>query len=336
MPRLRAHPDDLAALIASAARQLDLDQTFLEKDFWAMEVLRATTFPVEVSGSTGNDMLTVIFKGGTSLSRVYGLVERFSEDIDLLVVFPEVGAGVGTRDAALKRVRDAVSDHLGLPEAATVPIESTRGVKRNVRYRYPAGIVRPAGVELPISDGVLLEMGTRGGIFPTQRHAIRSLIADFAVEAFGDTSDTWEEFAPFIIDVLAPERTLFEKLSALHDGASRAPDEKATTALRRSARHLYDIHCLLNAPGVVAALEHLGSDGVAQLCADVDEHSGAAGFSHTPRPAEGFGASPLLTADGAGVGALADGYRRAMQLVYGVQPSLSTCLATIRANAHLL
>ncbi|WP_280344964.1 nucleotidyl transferase AbiEii/AbiGii toxin family protein [Nocardia neocaledoniensis] len=60
----------------------------LDKDFWATEVLRAATFPVEVTGETDSGLLTVIFKGGTSISRVYGLIERFSEDIDRLVVFP--------------------------------------------------------------------------------------------------------------------------------------------------------------------------------------------------------------------------------------------------------
>ncbi|WP_043661570.1 nucleotidyl transferase AbiEii/AbiGii toxin family protein [Nocardia thailandica] len=334
MPALREHPDDLAALIAAAAEQLELDQTFLEKDFWAMEVLRAATFPVDVTGQTGTGPLTVIFKGGTSLSRVYGLIERFSEDIDLLVVFPEVGAGTGTRDKALKRVRDAVVEHLGIGKDAMEGKEATTGVKRNVRYRYPARVTPSETAERAITEGVLLEMGTRGGTFPTHKREIRSMIADFAIEVFGDTPDTWEEFAPFAVEVLAPERTLFEKLAALHDGASRAPDEKAVAALQRNARHLYDIHCLLGNAEVVAALEELGPDGIAQLCADVDEHSESAGFSYTPRPEAGFGQSPLLDLDSSRV--LNSGYRRAMQLVYGTQPTLQQCLETIRTNAHLL
>ncbi|MBC7299526.1 nucleotidyl transferase AbiEii/AbiGii toxin family protein [Nocardia salmonicida] len=335
MPALREHPDDLAALIAASAEQLGLDQSFLEKDFWAMEVLRATTFPVEVVGQTGSGELTVIFKGGTSLSRVYRLIERFSEDVDLLVIFPDVGAGAGTRDKALKRVRDGVTEHLGIGKDATEAKESTAGVKRNVRYRYPARVMPSAAAERAITEGVLLEMGTRGGTFPTHRREIRSLIADFAIEVFGDTPDTWEEFAPFAVEVLAPERTLFEKLAALHDGASRAPDEKAIAALQRNARHLYDIHCLLANAEVVAALEDLGPDGIARLCADVDEHSESAGFSYTPRPADGFGHSPLLDT-AAHSPALTAGYRRAMQLVYGAQPSLHQCLETIRTHAHLL
>jgi hypothetical protein len=235
-PLLRKHPDELATLIASAAQQLGLDQTYVEKDFWAMEVLRACTCQVEVTGQAESGMVTVIFKGGTSLSRVYGLIERFSEDIDLLVVFPDVGAGNGAKDKVLKRLRDAVTAHLGLPSEAVVPKEATTGVKRNVSYLYPARATASLAAGDAIKEGVLLEMGTRGGTFPTQHHQIRSLIADFAIDHFGDTADTWAEFIPFAVDVLAPERTLFEKLAALHDGVSRAPEEKALAALQRNAR----------------------------------------------------------------------------------------------------
>ncbi|GGK54866.1 nucleotidyl transferase AbiEii/AbiGii toxin family protein [Nocardia camponoti] len=336
MPALREHPEDLAALIAAAAEQLNLDQIFLEKDFWAMEVLRATTFPVSMDGPTGTGAVNVIFKGGTSLSRVYGLIERFSEDIDLLVVFPEVGAGANTKDKAFKQIRDNVTDHLGIGEDATEQQNSTRGVKRNVRYHYPTHAAVPGGSEPAITEGVLLEMGTRGGEAPAHRREIRSLIADFATVEFGDSQDTWEEFAPFAVDVLAAERTLFEKLSALHDGAVRAPDEKALDALQRNARHLYDVHCLLSDSAVLDALEDLGSVGVATLCADIDEHSERAEFSYTPRPETGYGLSPLLDPVMAGREALTAGYGRAMQLVYGVQPTLQQCLETIRAHAHLL
>ncbi|MEU6562657.1 nucleotidyl transferase AbiEii/AbiGii toxin family protein [Nocardia nova] len=334
-PRLREHPDDLAALIGAAADGLALDQEYVEKDFWACEVLRACAMPTEVTGPGGSTgKLRVIFKGGTSLSRVFGLIERFSEDIDLLVQFPDVGAGAGTKDAVFKRVIATAATHLGLPEDKVVAAGSTKGVKRNARFHYPTR--RPASVTAAISSGVLLEMGTRGGVFPTQVHEIRALIGDFAIREFGDSPDTWAEFMPFAVEVLAPERTLIEKLSALHSGAARAPAEDALATLQRNARHLYDIHCLLSDPSIVDALERLGPAGVAQLCADVDEHSAAAGFSFTPRPPGGFGASPLLAGDNPGADALRIGYRSAMSLVYGTQPTMEQCLDSIRARADLL
>lgn len=85
-------------------------------------------------------------------------------------MFPDVGAGKGAKDKVLIKLRDTVSRHLGLPDVAVVPKESTTGVKRNVSYHYPAQTTAlPIAVDA-ISQGVLLEMGTRGGAFPTQRH----------------------------------------------------------------------------------------------------------------------------------------------------------------------
>jgi hypothetical protein len=304
----------LTALIGAASEQLSLDQSFLEKDFWAMEVLRAVAAPCEVAGQSGTGELRVIFKGGTSLSRVYGLIGRFSEDIDVLLVFPDVGMGEGSRDRALEAKRDAAAQHLGLDNDHVVAKESTRGVKRNVRYLYPTLVSSSWAALRAISEGVLLEMGSRGGTFPTRQHRIRSLIADFAIDRLGDTVDTLEEFAPFPVEVLAPERTLFEKLAALHDGASRAPDDSALAVLQRNARHLYDVHCLLIDEQVVGGLDALGPAGIAELCADVDAHGQEAGFSYTPRPVEGFGDSPLVAHRHPGAQALDQGYRQLAEL----------------------
>ena len=93
-PRLRENFDDLDALLARAAEALNRPISFLEKDFWAMEVLRIASIDREITLSNGGTgMAKAVFKGGTSLSRVYHLIDRFSEDIDLLVVFPDESGG---------------------------------------------------------------------------------------------------------------------------------------------------------------------------------------------------------------------------------------------------
>jgi hypothetical protein len=78
-PRVRDSLDDLGALLGQAADALNRPYAFLEKDFWAMEVLRvaARDRPIALRDGTTGTVRTV-FKGGTSLSRVYGLIDRFS------------------------------------------------------------------------------------------------------------------------------------------------------------------------------------------------------------------------------------------------------------------
>ena len=76
MPLLRKRRSDLQALIGATARERNIDQTFIEKDFWVIEVLRAATTPIDVLAKDGSRYpVRTIFKGGTSLSRAYELIE---------------------------------------------------------------------------------------------------------------------------------------------------------------------------------------------------------------------------------------------------------------------
>lgn len=329
MRRLRDHPEDLAALTIRTAEALGIDPAFVEKDFWVIEVLRVATVPRTVAAKDGaTHGVLPIFKGGTSLSRVFGLIERFSEDVDLLVPFPEAELSINARDKVLKQIRDDVSAHL---PSTCEPVTSTTGVKRNIRYPYPARF--GSGT---ITDGVLLEMGSRGGTYPTDPHELRSLVANFAIEQLAESPETWEEFAPVSVEVLSPERTLLEKLALLHDAVTRYPDEASRAKLLTGGRHLYDVHRLLESDLVVRALTDLGSGGVAALGNDIDRHSEHADFTFTPRPATGFGASPLCDDRHPARAALREGYDRAMPLVYGDRSRFEECVQTIQSKRAIL
>jgi len=126
---------------------------------------------------------------------------------------------------------------------------STTGVKRYTTYLYPTGNSDPS-----LKEGVLLELGSRGGTQPWAVHRYRSLVAEHAISVLKESEGTWEEFAAFDVNVLAPERTLFEKLAAVHDAAAQNDRD----ALLKHGRHFYDIHCLLQNKQVIDALEARG------------------------------------------------------------------------------
>ncbi|MFM2353450.1 MAG: hypothetical protein RLZZ608_856, partial [Actinomycetota bacterium] len=128
MQQLRFAPDDLDALVAATATAIGVSAEYVEKDFWATEVLRAACVERSISVQNGElAPVTFVFKGGTSLSRVFRITQRFSEDIDLLAVFP-AGAGMSARHSVLKQVDRDVTAHLGV-SGEVVNGSSTTGVK---------------------------------------------------------------------------------------------------------------------------------------------------------------------------------------------------------------
>lgn len=325
--RLRDNPDDLEALVGVTAEALGMPASYVEKDFWVTEVLRAASVDRIVALPDGSTALTTFtFKGGTSLSRVFGIVERFSEDVDLLAVFPPE-ASSGARHKVLKEVDQAVRAHLSLEKPQVLVGSSTTGVKRYTTYMYPTG-----NLDSSLREGILLELGSRGGTQPFAVHNYRSLVAKHAINALAESEATWEEFAEFSVNVLAPERTLFEKLAAVHDAASRADRD----ALLKHGRHFYDIHCLLQDERVTGAIEELGSKGVRALVDDIDNQSAVAGFSLTPRPIEGYAHSPAFNREHSTRVTIETGYEAAQALIYGDLVSLDVVINTVHHRRELL
>jgi predicted nucleotidyltransferase component of viral defense system len=319
MPRLRERPDDLLALVSSASDAKRMPRDFVEKDFWVTEVLRAT-----ISAAQANNALA-IFKGGTSLSKAFELLERFSEDVDVLLVLPD-GLGETARHTIIKRICAAVGDHLGV---ALEVKESETGMKRNVRYPYEQRFESTA-----LQPGVLLEMGIRGGPEPHHRVTLRSIVAQHAL-ALGSSERDFEEFLPIKVDVLATERTLVEKLSLLHHVAAHFADsDQARLDLRRSGRHYYDVYQLLGHSATQRAISEKGV--VTDLALDVATNSRRFGWPHTDRPADGYASSPAFNPGDACQEVVRPAYEDVRRLVYGRYPTLDECIARVKESAGLL
>jgi hypothetical protein len=331
LERLRDDIDTLTGLVQSTADHLGIDRAFVEKDFWVTELLRSVAGGDSIIDATGAEQpVTAIFKGGTSLSRVFGIIERFSEDVDILLVFPD-NASVGARDKALKRLGERAREHLGLTPDKVTTQESTRGVKRNLQYLYPRTLP-----STHVREYLLLEMGSRGGPNPHEAHTMRSMVAEYAESHLGEGPDTWAEFAPATVQVLAPERTLLEKLTLLHDLASRFPDEAAQQGMARAGRHYYDIKGLLETPAVRAALADLGPAGVTAIVEDINTRSAEAGWSYSPRPNGGFAESAAFDPQGPIRPIAQRSYEVAMGMVHGTKVPFDDCFTAVNRWRELL
>jgi len=330
---LRQHPDELTVLTGLAAEHLGIDPAFVEKDFWVTEVLRAVTIEHTIADLDGMDhAVDVIFKGGTSLSRVYGITERFSEDVDVLLSFP-IRSTPGARHGVIKAKCEAARTHLRLAEQSTRIFNSTTGVKRSVRYTYPAYPAQAHSGD--ITTGVLLELGSRGGTEPVRQRELRSMLAAHALEQLNHSPDEWAEYEPVKVSALAPERTLLEKLSHLHS-AGRMAAEGDDTQLSRGGRHLYDVYRLLTDDNTVAALNAMGEDGVLALCTDIAQRSEAGDWVVDPRPGGGYASGVLYHGDPAIAAIAASAYHRAEGLIWGYVPTLDQCLSKVGEFRGLL
>lgn len=271
MSLLRERLDELDVYVTRIAEATGIPPAHLEKDFWLTEVLRAVSQHADEQGCT------VVFKGGTSLSKAHKLIQRFSEDADVIIVLPE--GTTGDADRLIKSFVASVETAIAI-EGVVDPSTAEKGVKRTVSFAFPS----QHDSELR-KDGVVLELGTRGGGIPAKRLPLESMIVEHA-ESVGLPLD-FDERTAFSIRVLEPVRTLVEKLVILHHAAVDGDDVRRA----RVARHYYDIQRLLESELVRNAFT---SDPCDVLAREVCRHSEAAKLPFKERPLGGFATSPAF------------------------------------------
>ncbi len=168
--KLFEHPD-FDQLVIQTRQHLNvpgLTEQLIEKDYYVTETLRivATHLPTHA-----------IFKGGTSLSKVWQLIQRFSEDVDLFVDPQRYTPPLGKNgiDRELKTLRNNVA---GFPAFELIESKTSGGFGRSDHFRYPQRF----GGAASIRDTVLLESGTASGREPVITTGIESYVARFLRE----------------------------------------------------------------------------------------------------------------------------------------------------------
>lgn len=169
---------------------------------------------------------------------------------------------------------------------------------------------------------------------PNHPHELRSLLSEYAVDTGVIAQSEYVELAPFHIDVLAPERTLVDKLCILHAQGSKIAQGDGYE-LRHQARHYYDVHCLLSSASVQDCL-NADPDLVKEYAQTAAEDSAVVRRPSEPRPVQGFAASPAFTSSSVLEHAQGEYEREMGVLAYGAVPPFQDVVATVRAHAPLL
>lgn len=232
-----------------AQAKLSLRAASIEKDFWVCWTLREI-FSLPGCGSH------LTFKGGTSLSKAWKLIERFSEDIDVVLdrgfigfggdKSPEAAASNKQREKRLealklacqKRIRDSLKPELEERFQGVLPkgmqwslVDDTDDADgQTLLFHFPSAYGDTAYVR-PV---VKIELGARSDTEPCGLPQIQPYLKEAFPGMFGGGS--------FAIRTVEPERTFWEKAMLLHEETFR---KSASGPKERLARHYYDVWCLI-------------------------------------------------------------------------------------------
>jgi hypothetical protein len=234
--------NDFKDLIAAVADRIGIDPTLVEKDYWIMHCL----WGLQQQG------FRFELKGGTSLSKGFGLIHRFSEDIDIRIE-PPPGMDVKTgknqdKESHIKSrsdfydwvaselkiigIQDVVRDHT---------FDDTEKMRSGgVRLNYQSIMPSLSGLK----DGVLLEIGF-DDTTPNQLVSISSWAYDYAIKYVKDIEDNRAKN----VSCYLPEYTFVEKLQTISTKYRKYKNGKGFP--KNFLRHYYDVYCLLDCPSVL-------------------------------------------------------------------------------------
>ena len=264
-------------VVAATAQALDIDRLFVEKDYWITRSLSLLAHSPYCA-----DM---VFKGGTSLSKAYGLTRRFSEDIDIAVVNAD-RYSQNQLKRLIHRAAHVMSE--GLEEVVDDPITRKTSAYYKQLYIFPTTINIKGS--LPIRQGqILLEINSFGNPIPFVPVEIRSFITEF-LQTQASFRTIIEDYAmqPFVVQVLDKRRTMLEKtVSLLRFSFAQDIKELAT-----KIRHFYDLYFLVNDAECAA---YLHSDLFRQEFVELYAHDQASFDRPQGWKDQTYRMSPLLT-----------------------------------------
>ena len=224
-------------LIRITANQLNIPANYIEKDYWVTYALYLV-----FNHNIGED---TIFKGGTALAKCYKMIERFSEDIDLVVIRKD-----GETDNKLKTKIKTISSVVSkvLPEIELKEVTRKMGMIRKTAHAYPKIF---AGNYGQVRDSLILESTWLGYYEPFTTKTVISFVGEMMLKTNQEQIANNYGLMPFEVQVLKPERTICEKIMSL---VRFSYSDEAIDDLKKKIRHTYDLHQLLKQDEFLAFL----------------------------------------------------------------------------------
>ena len=239
-------------ILNQATELTGLPSVAIEKDWWVTLALNAS-FSLPYSNN-------IVFKGGTSLSKGWNLIERFSEDIDLAIDRTFFGFDGDISKTQIKNLRKQSCEFIStifladltniltkwkaIEECKLIaqPVKDSDKDPQVIEIHYNSVI--DSSEYLP--QRVLIEVSSRSLMEPIEERQIISILSEiFPQQSFGTV--------PFAIPTVLPQRTFLEKIFLLHEEFSQ---EAEKIRIDRLSRHLYDLEKLMDTEHGIEALKN--------------------------------------------------------------------------------
>lgn len=267
-------------ILSAVSTRTGLLENAIEKDWWVTLILKAV-FRTQWANN-------LVFKGGTSLSKAWFLIERFSEDIDLAIDREALGFSEDLNKSQIKNLRKVSFKFISHDFRAAIEQQLLEMGVDSSFFSLSAQTSKdsdrdPQVLELQyvsildsrgyLVDKVLIEVGSRSLREPCSSRAIQSIIGTtFPNQPFSGQS--------FAIETVEPKRTFLEKVFLLHEEFLKPPEH---IRHERMSRHLYDLERLMDTEhGHAALVDRILYNSIVEHRKKFNQLRGIEYTQHTP------------------------------------------------------
>lgn len=215
-----------ADTIRSASDHFKIIPVYIEKDYWITLVLSKLA-----KSEHANE---IVFKGGTSLSKGYNLIDRFSEDIDIAIISNTEYTGNQIK-ILIRDIEKEITQ--GLIEKDIVGVSSKGSRFRKSVFEYES-------IDKKItSNKLIVEINSFSNPYPFSKLSINSFVFDFLIQTGNEAYVQQYDLKPFNLNVLNKCQTLLEKLVSL---IRFSYEKNVIPSIASKIRHFYDLYFLLS------------------------------------------------------------------------------------------
>jgi len=226
--KLHHDPKLFSDTLRATSSHLAVKLEFVEKDYWISLVLNRL--------AKSKYAKNAVFKGGTSLSKAYDLIERFSEDVDIAIINDDNKTGNEIKTIIRNIEKEITFD---LKELRVSGLTSKGSRFRKSVFEYETAGKNNADNKL------IVEVNSFVNPFPFEKRIIKNMICDFLTQTGNEKYIEKYDLQPFELNVLGIKQTLLEKTVAL---IRFSFEKNPVISISGKIRHFYDLYYLMQNP----------------------------------------------------------------------------------------